>query len=677
MCGIAGFVDFTGSDSLEALERSGLAMAEALRHRGPDDRGVWIDPYARAVLAHRRLAVLDLSSAGHQPMASASGRWMLSFNGEIYNFRALRHELERLGHGFRGHSDTEVLLAAVEQWGTRGALERCNGMFSLALWDRREQLLTLARDRLGEKPLYFGRVGSVGRSESVFVFGSELKALRVHPAFDAAIDRESIALFLRYSYVPGPRSIYAGIHKLGAGEMLVLDCSGSDSVPHIESYWSLASAARRGVADAFPAGAGEEAVDELDAVLGDAVGLRLEADTAIGAFLSGGVDSSLIVALMQKQSSRQVRTFSVGFEEDDYDEARFAREVARHLGTDHTELYVPATTALEHLPRIAEVYDEPFADPSQLPTMLLCAMASEHVTVALSGDGGDELFAGYRRYAWAERAWRAVGWLPAPGRRLIGRGLSRPGAEQWTAVGEALQPFAQGAVDVRFGDRVGKLANLVSLGDREAVYRDLMSQWKHPSSLAIGAAEPPTRFTDVQRAPVVDGELARMLYLDTLTYLPDDILVKVDRASMASSLEVRVPLLDSRVVELAWRFPDSLKVHGGVGKWPLRRVLDRYVPPELVDRPKKGFDIPLSEWLRGPLRAWGETLLAEDRLRDEGFIDPLPVRKKWEQHLAGTRNWHYPLWNILMFQAWLEGVRSPPRLREPLAGDPGIPGDRA
>jgi asparagine synthase (glutamine-hydrolysing) len=648
MCGIAGFVDYTGRGSPEDLGRVGLSMAGALRHRGPDDVGVWVDPDVRAVLAHRRLSIIDLSAAGHQPMASASGRWMLTYNGEIYNFPILRKELEGSGHGFRGHSDTEVVLAAVEQWGIRGALERCNGMFSLALWDRRERLLTLARDRLGEKPLYYGRVGSK------FLFGSELKALRAHPAFNAPIDREAIALFLRYSYVPAPRSIYEGIHKLGPGEMLVLDGSNPDASPRIEAYWSLREAARRGADTAFAEGASHEAVDQLETLLSDAVSLRMEADVLVGAFLSGGIDSSMIVALMQKQSSRPVRTFSIGFDEDSYDEARFAREIARHLGTDHTELYVPATAALEHLPRIAEIYDEPFADPSQLPTMLVSAMAREHVTVSLSGDGGDELFAGYRRYAWAQRAWGSVGWLPASGRRLLGRGLSRLRQEHWAVVAETLRPVSRGAIDARFGDRVGKLADLIASRDREAMYRDLMSQWKAPSSVVIGASEPSTPFTEIQRAPVAGGDLERMLYLDTLTYLPDDILVKVDRASMAVGLEARVPLLDHRVVELAWRIPEAMKVRDGVSKWPLRQVLDRYVPHELIDRPKQGFEIPLSEWLRGPLREWGESLLSERRLREEGFIDPGPVREKWEQHLAGTRNWHYPLWNVLMFQAWLE-----------------------
>jgi asparagine synthase (glutamine-hydrolysing) len=663
VCGIAGFVDFGGQDSLERLERVGLSMASTLHHRGPDDGGVWVDPYARAVLAHRRLSIVDLSTAGHQPMASASGRWMLAYNGEIYNFRALRAELQALGHGFRGHSDTEVLLAAVEQWGIRGALERSNGMFSLALWDRRDQLLTLARDRLGEKPLYYGRAGSV------FLFGSELKALRAHHAFDAAIDRASVALFLRYSYIPTPRSIYEGINKLGPGEMLVLDCASRSASPHIETYWSLEYAARRGQATAFPVGAEREVVDELDRLLTDAVRLRMQADAPVGAFLSGGVDSSAIVALMQGQSSRAVRTFSIGFDEDIYDEARFAREVARHLGTDHTELYVPATAALEHLPSIAECYDEPFADPSQLPTMLLCAMASEQVTVSLSGDAGDELFAGYRRYAWAERAWRSVGWLPTSGRRLLGHVLSRPTPELWAAIGKRL-PHAGDSIDARLGDRVSKLAKLVSLSDRDAMYRDLMSQWKDPASLVLSASEPPTRFTDIQRAPVVAGDRERLLYLDSLTYLPDDILVKLDRASMAVSLEARVPLLDHRVVELAWRIPYPMKVRDGIGKWPLRQVLDRYVPSELTDRPKKGFDIPLSEWLRGPLREWADSLLSTRRLRAEGLLDPVPVREKWEEHLAGTRNWHYPLWNVLMLQAWLEGQKSPQRAD---VGDAAVP----
>jgi asparagine synthase (glutamine-hydrolysing) len=649
MCGLTGFVhDGRGAyDPGSVIER----MTSCITHRGPDDAGAWRDDDAGVVLGHRRLSIIDLSPEGHQPMASASGRYLIAFNGEIYNFVAVRQELEREGGvRWRGHSDTEIMLAAFERWGLAGALQRFNGMFAFALWDRTERKLHLARDRAGEKPLYYGWVGGA------FVFGSELKALRAFPGWEGEVDVEALALFMRHNYVPAPRSIYRGISKLPPGTVLTLPWAEPGARrPHtVEPYWSARQAAEAGLADPFR-GTDAEAVEALDRLLTDAVGLRMMADVPLGAFLSGGVDSSTVVALMQKQSATPVRTFSIGFAEQGYDEAQYAREVAKHLGTRHTEHYVTPQQAMDVIPRLPEMYDEPFADSSQIPTYLVSELARRHVTVALSGDAGDELFAGYNRYFWNQRIWKHIGWMPHPVRTRLAGGMRALSADTWERLARPIHSLVPARLRVkRPGEKVHKLAAIVALRDEAAMYQSLVSHWELESGVVKGAGAAPTLLDRPGEWARVPDFTHSMLYLDFMTYLPDDILVKVDRASMAVSLEGRVPLLDHRLVEFAWRVPMSMKIRDGQGKWLLRQVLDRYVPRALIERPKMGFGVPVGSWLRGPLRDWAESLLDERRLREEGFLDAALVRGRWREHLAGTRDWEYHLWDVLMFQAWHE-----------------------
>ncbi|MGB3635277.1 MAG: asparagine synthase (glutamine-hydrolyzing) [Rubrobacteraceae bacterium] len=644
MCGIAGF--FSPGSAKKEAEQTVRRMTDALVHRGPDDGGVWEDQRSGVALGNRRLAIVDLSPEGHQPMCSADGRYVLAFNGEIYNFPALRAELEQLGHGFRGHSDTEVMLAAFTAWGLEAGLGRFNGMFAFALWDRQERVLHLARDRFGEKPLYYGWMGGT------LLFGSELKALRAHPRFRGEVSRDALALYLRHNYVPAPYSIYEGVCKLPPGTRMTINEAGETSEPI--PYWSARRAAERGVADPF-GGSEQEAVDALDAVLSDSVGMRMVADVPLGAFLSGGIDSSTIVSLMQAQSDRPVKTFSIGFHEEAYSEAEHAKAVARHLGTEHTELYVTPREALEVVPKLPTLYDEPFADSSQIPTYLVSELARKHVTVSLSGDGGDELFGGYRRYALGQDLWRRIGWMPSAGRRAAGHAISSIPVEILNKRLARLAPLAgRYGHSGEMGDKLHKLAEILTADDPEDLYHGLVSYYRDPAGIVPGSVEPPTALTDRSRRADVDSFAHRMMYLDSVSYLPDDILAKVDRASMGVSLEARVPMLDHRVYELAWSLPPSMKTRDGADKWILRRVLDRYVPRELVERPKMGFGVPVGAWLRGSLREWAEGLLDEKRLRDEGFFEPLPIREKWSEHLSGSRNWHAHLWGVLMFQAWLE-----------------------
>jgi asparagine synthase (glutamine-hydrolysing) len=622
-------------------------MAHSLQHRGPDDFGAWVDAASGIALGHRRLSILDLSPLGHQPMLSASGRYALSFNGEIYNFRALRGKLEALGHTFRGHSDTEVMLACFSRWGVHQAVKLFTGMFAFALWDREARLLHLARDRFGEKPLYYGWMGRT------LLFASELKALRAHPDFKGDIDRDALSLYFRYGYIPAPYSIYRGISKILPGTVLTL-APETGSPPTVTPYWSLRAVAEQGNANPFT-GTESEAVARLDELLRDAVKLQMEADVPLGAFLSGGVDSSTIVALMQAQSAEPVRTFSIGFHEAAYDEAPYAKAVAKHLGTAHTELYVTPEEAMAVIPRIPTLYDEPFADPSQIPTFLVAQLARRDVTVSLSGDAGDELFAGYNVYFWGLRVWSHIGRIPRPLRALSARGLTMLSPASWDFLFRTIEPILPQRLRKRnLGSKFKAIADLLPAENAEALYRTILTHWEAPTSLVIGGSEPPTPLTDRTQRGNLSGLLECMMYTDAMMYLPDDILVKVDRAGMGVSLETRMPLLDHRVAEFAWQLPDSMKIRDGRGKWILRQVLSRYIPPALIDRPKMGFGVPIDAWLRGPLKEWAESLLDEKRLKHQGLLNPDPIRGLWGEHLSGKHDWNIPLWDALMFQAWLE-----------------------
>jgi asparagine synthase (glutamine-hydrolysing) len=649
MCGIAGFLGGKWSGS-EEISATLARMNRVQRHRGPDRSASWISEADRIAFAHNRLAIIDVSAAGDQPMHSHSGRYVTVYNGEIYNHLAIRDELAaaRAAHNWTGHSDTESLLAAIEAWGVRGAVERATGMFAFALWDKQDKTLTLARDRLGEKPLYFGHQGSDGP----FLFGSELKAIAEHPAFEREVDRDALTLMLRYGYIPAPFSIYRGIRKLPAGAMLTLRDRAAE--PVVEQYWSGAAIAEAGVADPLEPG-DQQAIDGLEQLLEQSVAGQMIADVPLGAFLSGGVDSSAIVAIMQKLSPRPVKTFTIGFNEKGYDEAGHAKAVARHLGTDHTELYVTPAEARSVIPRLPAIYDEPFADSSQIPTHLVSALAREHVTVALSGDAGDELFGGYNRYLLTTALWDKIVRIPKPLRAAAARAMTAVPPSLWTKLGDAAAGILPKLAQVdRLGDKLHKGAPLFRSGNVAELYCGMLSLWPDPASVVIGAREPPSQATGAVPDLEGLGAVERMMALDMLGYLPDDILVKVDRAAMAVSLETRVPFLDHALVEFAWRLPFAMKVRGGETKWILRQLLYRHVPRELIERPKMGFGVPIGVWLRGPLREWAEALLEEGKLRDEGYFNPEPIRRMWAAHLNGRLNEQYRLWPILMFQSWLE-----------------------
>jgi len=642
MCGLVGVLGFgERSRSLAAdVER----MRDRLIHRGPDDAGLWFDNDAGIALGHRRLSILDLSPQGHQPMVSACGRYVIVFNGEIYNFRQLRLELEKahMAPAWRGTSDTEVLLACIAQWGVEQALPRLNGMFAFAVWDRDMRTLHLARDQFGEKPLYYGRIGGK------FMFGSELKALRACPGFDADIDRQALSIYLRYVYIPAPHTIYAGFHKLPPGHHLKIS-GRAEELPEPIPYWNPAAMVSAGGDDNSSE---EEWLDQLDSVLRDAVRLRMVADVPLGAFLSGGIDSTTVVALMQAQSTRPVRTFTIGNHLEAYDEAHHARAIARQLGTDHTELYVSANDAISIIPKLPTLYDEPFADSSQIPTFLVSELTRRHVTVSLSGDGGDELFGGYNRYFYGRAVGRLIGLIPGGLRNLASSALTLLPPAQWDCFVGALRwglpaELANGPA----GDKLHKLAGALRAHTTGDLYQSLLSEWPHPEQLIVGGKGNPG--LGIEAPAAVTDVAQRMMYVDTLRYLPDDILAKVDRATMGVSLEARVPFLDPRVAELAWRMPMRLKVQGRQGKLILRRLLDRYVPRSLMERPKQGFGIPIGQWLKGELKDWAEQLLDERRLREEGIFHPEPIRAVWQQHLRGERNSEHRLWAVLMFQAWL------------------------
>ena len=626
MCGITGIVDRRiGAD---ALARYAKAMADALAYRGPDSHDIWVDAAGGFATGHRRLAIVDLTPTGAQPMHSACGRYVISYNGEVYNAPELKPDLEARGIRFRGHSDTEVIVEGCAAWGVKATCERLIGMFAFALWDRQERRLWLVRDRLGIKPLYWLQRGPL------FLFGSELKALRVHDGWTSELDRDALAAYLRHVYVPAPHTIYRDVRKLEPGAILTVDANGVRQ----ERFWELMPIATSGIVERSDA----EAVEQLDSLARDAVKRRMVADVPLGAFLSGGVDSSTVVALMQAQSNRPVRTFTIGFHEQAYDEASHAAAVAKHLGTEHTELRVDPDAAREVIPQLPEMFDEPFADASQIPTFLVSRMTRQHVTVALSGDGGDELFAGYNRYFWATRVWRALRPLPQWLRRAAACGVQAVSPAAWDAV-LRLAPSAPRLA----GDKMHKLAGLFDAESEDAVYRSLLSHWPQPEHMVAASREPRGLIWDDGLRQRVPDFMARMQLLDTLNYLPDDILTKVDRATMAVSLEGRVPLIDHRLVAFAWSLPKHQKVRDGQGKWLLRRVLDRYVPRGLIDRPKMGFAVPIDDWLRGPLRDWAEALLARP-----GPIEMTPVKRAWAEHQSGRRNWQYHLWAVLMFQAW-------------------------
>ena len=646
MCGITGFVDSTCDFSPEQIIKK---MTGKLIHRGPDDEGIWIDNKGVVAFGHRRLAVLDLSPAGHQPMHSISDRYVLVFNGEIYNHQELRGILS--GYSWNGHSDTETLLAGFESWGVEETLKKCIGMFAIALWDKKENNLYLSRDRLGEKPLYYGWLGST------FVFGSELSAIKEHPGFNAEIDRNSLAKLLRYNYIPAPFSIYQGINKLLAGTLLKIPFgSGLDEAKNAKkiNYWTLKDTAINGQSNqTFKDD--DEAAHLLENILIKSIGQQMLSDVPLGAFLSGGIDSSTIVALMQTQSTLPVKTFTIGFDINGYNEAEHAKSVARHLGTEHTELYVTSNQAMDVIPSLSGMYNEPFADSSQIPTYLVSKIARQNVTVALSGDGGDELFGGYNRHVWVNSIWNKIGWLPQNVRAAFGKAINGPSQNSWDRLGKFSETYFPKSLHVsRLGEKLDKLSDVMSVQRPEDMYWGLVSQWKDAEDVVLGAGKSSARFTDYAECESLKEIEHRMMYLDTMTYLPNDILTKVDRAAMANSLEIRVPFLDPRIVEFAWKLPLSMKIRGGEGKWLLRQVLYKYVPREIIERPKMGFAIPIDVWLRGPLRDWAEALLNETRLRNEGYFNPVVIREKWNEHLSGRRNWHSQLWSVLMFQSWCE-----------------------
>jgi asparagine synthase (glutamine-hydrolysing) len=649
MCGLIGFLggDFSNSQlNKDLLEK----MSDQIINRGPDSAGIWIDAPSKVGLAHRRLAIVDLSPAGHQPMTSSSNRYVIAYNGEIYNSSEIRSELIKSGvvQNWQGHSDTETLLAGFDAWGIKDTISCVIGMFAIAIWDKDLEQLTLVRDRVGEKPLYYGWQGSgINRT---FLFGSELKALKRHPQFTDEIDRGALALYMRYCYVPAPHSIYKEIKKLEPGTILTISLKNNHHTQ--EKYWDALDVARRGFESPFE-GTEVEITNNLEAALKKTISQQMMADVPLGAFLSGGIDSSAVVALMQTQSSRPIKTFTIGFKEAGYNEAEFAKLVAGHLGTEHTELYVSSQDALDVIPKLPNLYCEPFADSSQIPTFLVSALARQHVTVSLSGDGGDELFCGYNRYLFADKIWKGLKITPTAIRELVGKSVKSLPAAGWSKTFEFLNGITPAKFNgISWGDKLQKGAGVVGSKDLTSLYHGLVSNWQDPSTVVIGEREHEKTFsTDVQMLSDV-GDIEKMMAIDMVSYLPDDILVKVDRAAMGVSLETRVPFLDHHIVEFASQIPLSMKLNNGVGKAVLRDVLYRYVPRELIERPKMGFGVPVGVWLKGPLRDWAEILLDESLLEQQGFFHVGVVRDMWAEHIAGTRNWQSQLWAVLMFQAW-------------------------
>lgn len=649
MCGINGFFS---TSIKEIADIAVLNMNQAIQHRGPDASNVWHDNQSNLFLGHCRLAIQDVSNAGSQPMTSDSERYVIVFNGEIYNHLDLRKELstQGLNPNWRGHSDTETLLACFSSWGINKTLQKLVGMFAISLWDRKQQLLTLARDRLGEKPLYWGWQGEN------FYFSSELKALKANTFFKTEIDRNSITLLLRHNCIPAPYSIYKGIYKLKPGHYVQIPLSNLEQAQKARpvSYWSFNNIVEAGLETPFVGSSGQ-AVDTLEKALLTSVSDQMLSDVPLGAFLSGGIDSSTVVSLMQAQSSNPIRTFTIGFDDEGYNEAKHAKAVAKHLGTEHTELYIQASDALNVIPKLPDIYSEPFSDSSQIPTFLVSKLASQHVKVALSGDGGDELFGGYNRYLMAQNIWKKSRNIPKPARRLISNLITTVSPAQWDNIFNIISPTLPHQLRIRTaGDKAHKLASVLGSENSYEYYRTLTSHWQRPDHIVIGAYEPPTLASTYEAWPNTDSFEHAMMAIDAQTYMTDDILVKVDRAAMSNSLETRVPFLDHRIVELAWKMPLKYKIRNGEGKWLLKQVLFRHLPQKLIERPKMGFGIPIHDWLRGSLKDWAEDLLDENTLRAQGYFHPEPIRKMWTEHLSGKYNHQHHLWDILMFQAWLQ-----------------------
>ena len=652
MCGFTGFLTPNQTLNASQAESTLIKMSNALSHRGPDHQGIWIDSQRGIALGHRRLSIIDLSSQGNQPMHSHCGRYVIAFNGEIYNYLCIRKELESFGAApeWKGRSDTEIMLAAISYWGLLKAISKFVGMFAFALWDKEKNSLHLSRDRIGEKPLYYGSMGGV------LLFGSELKALRKHPAWKGEVDPDTLALFMQYGYVPTPHSIYKNIFKVQPATIATFNQNNISSLvlPTVETYWQAAKLAQEG--EANPIWNDEAtAIDHLDRLLEVSVKQQMIADVPLGAFLSGGVDSSTIVAYMQKQSSRPVKTFTIGFQEENYNEAVYAKEVALHLGTDHTELYVSAEQAMEVIPKIPIIYDEPFSDSSQIPTYLISQLTRKKVAVSLSGDGGDELFGGYNRYFWGSSIWGKIGKIPPQPRKLLAQIISSVPPSGWDDIYKILKSVTPAKLrQPDFGNKLHKLAKILGATNADSMFLGLTSLWDKSSNLVRNTTHGKTILGQSHSHSGIKNFAQRMMFLDAMNYLPDDILVKVDRASMAVGLETRVPFLNHHLIEFAWRTPLSMKIKNGQGKWLLRQVLYKYVPKELIERPKMGFAVPIGTWLRGPLRDWAEDLLDENRLKNEGFLNSTLVREKWKEHLTGKKNWHHHIWTVLMFQGWLQ-----------------------
>ncbi len=652
MCGIAGFYAFKKDCSTEKGSEILKDMCDPIISRGPDAYGYWIDQDESVFLGHRRLSILELSDAGKQPMTSINEKFVVIFNGEIYNHLLIRQEIEKQTGTvhWRGFSDTETILAGFELWGIEKTIQKLIGMFAFAVWNTEDKSLTLGRDRIGEKPLYYGCL-SDAEQNIILVFGSQLKSIRKHPAFNSEIDRNALSLYFRHNYIPAPYSIYKGIYKLEPGSLCVV--SDSSSEVKIIKYWSAENVVQDKVLYSFE-GTLNDAVSELDSLLNNAVKLQMISDVPLGAFLSGGVDSSTIVALMQSNSSRAVKTFSIGFTEEMYDEAKYAKRVAHHIGTEHTEMYVTPEQAMNVIQELPEIYDEPFSDSSQIPTYLVSKLAKTHITVSLSGDAGDELFCGYNRYSFTKKLWNNLNYLPLGVRSGLAQMISRVSPDKWDNLFNSFR-FVNNHQNI--GDKIHKASGILTSRTIEELYLGMISHWSSPCDLVLNSVEPYGIYKSYTSLFNVLDDVQKMMFLDTVSYLPDDILVKIDRAAMAVSLETRVPFLDHRVVEFAWSLPQKYKMNNGVSKLVLREVLYNYVPKNMIERPKMGFGVPLGDWLRGPLKPWAEDLISEDKIRKEGLLNYDLIKEKWDDHMSGRRNWSYQIWDVLMFQAWFENQK--------------------